>query len=66
MRGMFVRTRLWLIAARPPWVAVALGVAVGLVHGSPVVAGAVAAVAVMLMVGWREYRQANPGTRREA
>lgn len=49
------RTRNWLMQVRPPLLAVAVGVGVGVVQESAAVAGLVSGVAVVLIVGWREY-----------
>ena len=50
-----LRTRNWLLQVRPPLSAVAVGVAVGVGQESAAVAGLVSGVAVVLIVGWREY-----------
>ena len=55
MSNVSAQLRLWLTLARPPLFAVALGVAVGVIIDSPLVAGAVAGVAVVAVVGWRHY-----------
>jgi hypothetical protein len=59
MTNALTRLRLWLALARPPLLAVALGVGVGVVRGSAVVAGAVAGIAILAIVGWREYWRPN-------
>jgi hypothetical protein len=55
MTTALTKLRLWLALARPPLFAVALGVGVGVMRGSAVVAGAVAGIAILAIVGWREY-----------
>jgi hypothetical protein len=55
MTNAFTQLRVWMTLARPPLLAVALGVGVGVIRGSTIVAGAVAGIAVLAIVGWREY-----------
>ena len=59
MTNVLAQLRLWLTLARPPLFAVAVGVALGVVRDSPVVAGAVAGLTIVAIVGWREYWRPN-------